>query len=88
MGSDLLYLTPPEAAAELGVKADRIVGWINSGELRAANLATNPQGKRPRWKILRSDLQQFLLMRTTIATPKPERQRREKQQAGGKVFFE
>lgn len=44
------YLSPPQYAAQLGVKADKVVAWIKAGELRAVNLAIKPGG-RPRWKI-------------------------------------
>jgi hypothetical protein len=65
-----------------------VVAWINAGELRATNLASNPNGKRPRWKIDRDDLRDFLALRATHAPTKPVRALRPKAAAGEKVFFE
>lgn len=70
-------LTPPEAARELGVHPDKIVFWIASGELRAANLARDANGKKPRYRIMREDLEDFIAQRAVPGpAPAPKRRRR------------
>ncbi|KAA5540310.1 helix-turn-helix domain-containing protein [Roseiconus nitratireducens] len=72
------FFTPPQAAELLGVKPDKILGWIHSGELPASNVAKVPNGERPRWRIAENDLGRFLLHRRNPASvePKPSRKRR------------
>lgn len=72
------FFTPPQAAKLLGVKSDKVLTWIRSGELVAANLATDQNGERPRWRISEDDLGKFLLRRrhTAAVTPEPRRRRR------------
>lgn len=71
------YHTPRELAAMTGIKVDKIYGWIESGELKAANLAENGNGERPRWRIWWDDWQAFLDGRANKpAEPKPTRRRR------------
>ena len=72
------YFTPPETARLLGVKHDKILAWIKSGELAAVNLATR-HGGRPRWRISRQALDDFLARRAAKPPPKPRRRRREPQ---------
>ena len=62
-------LTPPELAARLGVKADKVVAWIRSGELRALNAATKPGG-RPRWLIDEADVAAFEARRAAQPVPR------------------
>lgn len=52
-------LTVPDVARELRTSEDTIRGWINSGQLKASNVGTN----RPRYIILREDLNTFLKSR-------------------------
>ena len=52
-------ITPPTAAKELGIHPDKVLGWIRRGELVAINLATSV-GRRPRYRIRRIDLDDFL----------------------------
>lgn len=51
--------TPPQLALDLGVGPDKVAHWIGSGELRAVNIATRPDGK-PRWLIFQDDVEAFL----------------------------
>lgn len=44
------YVSPPEYAAQLGVKPGKVISWIESGELRAVNVASK-KSSRPRWRI-------------------------------------
>ena len=71
----MIPTTIAEAARRYGVSADKVVGWIRSGELRAINLATRRNG-RPRWRIGHADLLAFEDRRAAIpAAPQPRRRR-------------
>lgn len=68
------YLTPPEAAREIGVDPEKVLGWIRSGELVARSVASD-QSKRPRYQIDRPVWEAFNERRSTMpATPKAPRQ--------------
>ena len=60
-GGLLNILNPPQIAKELRVSPDTVLGWINTKQLKAANVAT---GNRPRYKIRRYDLDRFLKLRS------------------------
>ncbi len=77
--------TPPQIADRLGVSVDKVLAWIHSGELKAANLATH-SGGRPRWRVDPADLEAFLERRAARPTPKGEKPRR-KRDAGIIEFF-
>ncbi|HUT09832.1 MAG TPA: helix-turn-helix domain-containing protein [Thermoguttaceae bacterium] len=68
-------LTVTEAARLLRVNRDKVLGWIRSGLLPAANTA-NSQTGRPRYRIKRADLDGFLERRTSRPDAKPVRRRR------------
>lgn len=68
------FFTPPEIAALLGVNSTKVLGWCRSGELRSANVSN---GRRPRYRIHRDDLQAFLASRSS--TPEPRRKPRRRQ---------
>ena len=68
-------LTPPQYAARLGVKAAKVVAWINSGELRAVNVASS-LGGRPRWKIPLDAIVEFQNRRAAKPVTKPSRRRK------------
>ena len=70
-----IYLTPPEAAKELRVSPDKVLTWIHSGELRAFDVSA-ARGQRPRWRIARADLDDFLARRAATPPQKPQRRRR------------
>ena len=57
------YLTPPQVARQLGVKASKIAKWIFNQQLLAVNVAENLAG-RPRWKISQASLDEFLAARS------------------------
>lgn len=67
-------LTPPEVARSYGVKEEKILAWIRSGELRAFNAATRPTG-RPRFLIDKADLEAFENSRAVVPPPKKTRRR-------------
>jgi hypothetical protein len=73
-------MTPPQIAAEYGISVDKVLCWIRAGELRAVNIATNPNG-RPRWVIDQADLAAFEVRRA--ATPAASAARRKRQGVAG-----
>jgi hypothetical protein len=75
--ADREYLTPPAIGKMLGVSCTKIIGWIERGELRASNLATN-RANRARWYVARADLDSFLAARA--ATPPAPRVRSRRRQ--------
>lgn len=79
------YLTPPEIAARLGIKPDRVIGWIRTGQLRAVNVGDR---SRPRWKIKPADLAAFELARSNLATlPRAQPRRRRASQAPARDWY-
>jgi len=71
---DAATLTVTEAAKLLRVSRNKVLGWVNSGRLRAVNTAMG-QG-RPRYRITRADLEGFLDGRTRQRDAKPAKRRR------------
>ena len=67
-------LTPPEVARIWGVSADKILGWIRSGELRAID-ASQSRGQRPRFLIDVKDLDDFESRRSVVSSLKKPTQR-------------
>jgi len=59
------FFTPPKVAELLGVSPDKVLFWIHTEQLAAANLAETPE-RRPRWRISRSDLEQFIASRSNL----------------------
>ena len=51
-------LTPPQLAKQWGISDRKVLDWIESGELRAINAATRPDG-RPRYLIDGRDVEAF-----------------------------
>ena len=78
-------LSPPALARILAVKPSKVLGWIDTGELRAVNIAENRTG-RPRWKILPEHLNEFLAGRSNEDAPSP-RPRRRQRQTGKRVYY-
>ena len=72
------FLTPPEYARRLGICEDKVLHWIQSGELQAINAAKKANGKRPRWRISLQEIKRFEAARTT-APPPPKRRRSRRQ---------
>jgi excisionase family DNA binding protein len=61
-------MTPPQIAKRLGVASEKVIGWIDGGELRAVNLSAGEV--RPRWRIMPEDLAAFLASRANTPDPK------------------
>ena len=66
--------TPPAVAEGLGVDPSKVRGWVDSGELKAVNVAAR-LGGRPRWRIAAADLDAFLESRRSPTPVKPQRRR-------------
>lgn len=76
-------LSVPDVSRRLGVKPDKVRGWIGRGELVGVNVASKTRG-RPRWRVAPDELERFLRARQSVPTPIIRRQHREK---AGQVFF-
>lgn len=62
-------LTPPEIARRWGIKSQKVLAWIRSGELRAINAAERPEG-RARYLVDVEDLAAFERRRRVIPPAK------------------
>lgn len=70
---DVTYLTPPEIAKLLRCRESKVLGWIRSGRLAAVNLS---ESRRPRYRIGRQALDDFLVGRAVSPESKPTRRSR------------
>ena len=61
-------LTPPQLAREMGIHVDKVYAWIRSGELLATNTAIE-LGRRGRYRIKRSDAEDFQRRRQNLPPP-------------------
>jgi len=73
------WLTPPQIAKELQIRQSKPLGWIKSGRLPAINLS---EGQRPRYRVRREDLDDFLLGKTVVPQGKVTRRRRQEKPDG------
>ena len=60
---DNRYYTVREAAETLGIDDEQVLSFIHSGKIKAANMAKDENGKRPRWRIPEGELGRFVLSR-------------------------
>lgn len=79
-------LTPPQLARRWGVAAEKVNALINSGQLKAVNLAVNPKG-RPRYRIYVSEVERFEEARSTKPPIPKVRRRRRAAATAGKEYF-
>jgi hypothetical protein len=80
-------LTPPQLARRWGVAAEKVNALINSGQLIAMNLATDPKG-RPRYRIYLSEVERFEQARSNKPpAPRAQRRRRREPAMAGKEYF-
>ncbi len=79
-------MTPPTVARRYGVKAEKVIGWIRRGELRAIDVSTQAGVGRPRFRISPADLAVFENQRAAVATPKLSRRRRQQDPAVTQYF--
>jgi excisionase family DNA binding protein len=49
-----------QVAELVGVSRSTVRGWVKSGELRAVNVSQTLHSQKPRFRILRCDLDEFL----------------------------
>lgn len=70
------FRSPPALAKEAGVAREKIIAFINSGELRAINLS---EGTVPRWRVSEDDWQAFLASKSNQKPAKKTRRRTQKQ---------
>jgi excisionase family DNA binding protein len=61
------WLSPDEAAAIIGVRVEHIYRWLAEKELVGSNVALDANGERPRWRISRVAVQNFLFAREAAA---------------------
>lgn len=77
------YLTPPDVARMWGVHLSKVMGFIESGELPAINMAKDAKGERPRYRVRLSDIELFETGRmTTQAVVKRQRRRSARRDPG------
>ncbi len=79
-------MSPPELAKQWGVSADKIVGFIRSGELRAIDVSSRRGSPRPRFLIDIKDIELFEVNRAVVP-PAPKTKRRRKRDTTVKEFF-
>jgi Helix-turn-helix domain len=72
-----ITLTVPQIAEILKTDQKKVGKLIKSGELVAINIAHNPRGVRPRWRVLQSEFERFLAARQT-QPPAPKTTRKRK----------
>ena len=69
-----LLLTIPETAAELRCHRDTVYELIHAKQLKAVDIATRP-GTKPKTRVRRDDLIEFIESRTRTVTDPPRQQR-------------
>jgi len=69
--------TPPEIAKLLRVDPSTVLGWIRSGELPAFKVNSRAK-KRPRYRVRRCKLEEFLERREQANRPDPPRKKRQR----------
>jgi hypothetical protein len=63
------YVTPHELAKRYGVAPQKVLDWINSGELMAVNTVST-LNRRPRWRIPPSAIEAFEAARRKVPAPR------------------
>lgn len=79
------FYTPPTLARQAGVAREKIIEFINRGELRAINLS---EGTRPRWRISDDDWQAFLASKSNQKPVKPVTRRKVAKATGVTQFYQ
>ena len=80
-------ITPPALAKQWGISADKIVGFIRKGELRAIDVSSNRGSPRPRYLIDIADVEAFEAARAVVAPQPKTRRRRRRADAAVKEYF-
>lgn len=82
----LQFFTPPEVARLLKMKPGNVIAAIRRGELKASNVG-QPGARKPRFRITRKALDEFLDRRSAISSPaKPARKRRQPAKSGPSFY--
>lgn len=76
METERQFFSPPEVGKLLGVDANKVIGWIRSGELPAINAATTLCGARPRYRVSREALEAFQRRRAVVPSVRPPRRKK------------
>ncbi len=72
--------TPPKLAKRWGVKAEKVIAFIRSGELRALDVSMHPGVGKPRFRITPEAVKDFETRRESQQTPpKPQKRSRAKE---------
>jgi excisionase family DNA binding protein len=86
MSDNPRYLTASEAATELRISRSKVLSWLRSGKLRGSDVSRTPGIGKARWRISRSDLDDFLAGRQPKPTITTRRQRAKKPSGWVKYF--
>ena len=81
------FLTASEVARLLRVRESKVLVWLRSGELLAADVSERPGQGRARWRIAREDLDEFLRRRQPRTPAKTTRRRRRTERPVGWVDY-
>jgi len=76
-------MSPPKVAKMFGVKPDKVLYWIHSGQLEAVNIAKD-EGNRPQYAVTPAGLDTFTRRRSTRP---PTKMRRQRPRPSGKVYY-
>ena len=76
------WLTPPQVAKMIGVKPDKILYWIHTGQLPAVNVAKK-EGGRPQYAVTATGLDVFTTRRSTRP---PVKVKRARPQSSAKIY--
>lgn len=82
---DQTVYTPPEIAARLRIKPERVLAMIRAGELRAIDVSSKPGVGRPRYRVYLADLLAWE-RRREAKVPVKQPPRRRRKQAERKYF--
>ena len=61
------YLQIPQVAELLSVSPDTVRNWIAKGELKAVDVSATKRSQKPRLRVLKSDLDDFITLRTVVS---------------------
>jgi excisionase family DNA binding protein len=68
--STTTWLSPSDVAQQLNVHVRTVSSWIHTGQLKATNLGRAARLKKPRFRVLQKDLDEFLRHRSPVARVK------------------
>lgn len=69
-------MTPKELAARWRCSVQHVLTLIGNGQLPGFNVAINPHGKKPRWRIAEADVVDFERRRAGAKPQAPQKRRR------------